>query len=138
MGNNLPVKSKDEFVAEAEVMDLSPIKNHQFLVAVATGPEDSVKFLCSTVHGPYNFVEMLQEVGDMWKEHQHHARVVILDKDAKNKVKILDANTIDYIELRYVDLITEEMLEGAFDADVEFTCQAGFLSEEESSDPRHK
>ena len=134
--SNLPVK-KENFLAEVEVMDLAPIKGGNFLVAVSTGNPDSVKFLCSTVHGPYTFVEMLQEVGDMWMNHQHHAKVVLLDKDPAKRVRMLDGNTVDYIECHYTDIITEEMLGGAFD-DKEFTCQAGLTEEEESTDPRHK
>lgn len=135
--SNLPVK-KENFLAEIEVMDLSEIKREKFLVAVSTGDPDSVKFLSSTVHGPYDYVEMLQEVGDMWLNEQHHAKVVILDKNVKNEVKMLDGNTVDYIELNYTDLITEEMLGGAFDGDKEFTCRAGITSESDTPDPRRK
>lgn len=133
MTDDLPVK-KDNFLAEVESMDLSKIKEEKFLVAVSTGKPEGVKFLSSTVHGPYDFTEMLQEVGTMWNDFQHHARVVVLDKNPKNKVKTLDENTLDYIECHYNDIITEEMLNGMFDK--EFTCQAGFNIEEESSDPR--
>ena len=135
MNSDLPVK-KDNFLAEAEVMDLSKIKNETFAVAVSTGAPDSVKYLCTTLHGPYGFVEMLQEVGDMWVNHQHHAKVILMSKKQNEKIKFLDTNTVDYIECHYSDLIVEEMLGGAFDK--EFTCQAGLTVEEESSDPRHK
>src|ERR1035437_7364351 len=134
MNKDLPVK-KDNFLAEVEVMDLSKIKEEQFLVAVATGSPDSVKFLFSTIHGPYDFTEMVQEVGDMWNTHQHHAKVIICGKDVFKAVNMLDENTIDYIECHHVDIITEAMLGGAFDDD-KFTCQAGILTEEESTDPR--
>lgn len=135
--SNLPVKT-DNFLAEAEVMDLSKLKDKVFLVAVGTSTPDSVKFLCSTAHGPYTYVEMLQEVGDMWHNHQHHAKVVILSKNQNEKVAILDGNTVDYVELNYTDLIVEEMLGGMFDAEPkEFTCQAGIVTEEVSTDPRH-
>jgi len=136
--NELPVKTTDNFLAEAEVMDLGPIKDKAFMVAVATGAPEGIKFLCSTVHGPYTFVEMLQEVGDMWMVHQHHAKVIVLGKDAKKKIETLDPNTVDYIELNYADIITEEMLAGAFDTPKEYTCRAGLMVEEESSDPRHQ
>jgi len=135
MNEDLPVK-KDNFLAEVEVMDLSGIKNEQFLVAVATGNPESVKFLCSTVHGPYDFTTMVQEVGDMWNTHQHHAKVIFCEKDPFKQVKMLDANTVDYIECHATDIITEAMLGGVFD-DKEFTCRAGVMTEEESSDPRH-
>lgn len=132
MTQELPVK-KENFLAEVETMDLSKIKNHKFLVAVSTGPRDGVKLLASTIHGPYDYSEMLQEVGTMWNDHQHHARVLILDKEAKNKVQSLDENTTDYIECHYNDLIMDEMIAN-FDKD--FTCQAGIFVETESTDPR--
>lgn len=135
--NDLPVK-KENFLAEAETMDLSEIKKEKFLVAISTGAPDGVKFLCSSVHGPYDYAEMLQEVGSMWQDHQHHAKVIMCDKDAKKQVRLLDGNTVDYIELNYADLITEEMLQGAFDDEKQYTCRAGIVSGEESSDPRHK
>lgn len=129
----LPLASKENFLAEVEVMDLSDIKAEQFLVAVGTGDPKKVKFLCSTVHGPFNFVEMLQEVGDMWHAHQHHAKVVVLNKNSAEAVKMLDPNTIDYIECHYTDLITEEMLGGAFDK--KYTCKVALSQGDE--DPRH-
>lgn len=135
MNSDLPVK-KENFLAEAEVMDLSKIKDKVFLVTISTGAPDDFKFLCSSVHGPYNFTEMLQEVGEMWQVHQHHAKVILLSKKQDERVQLLDANTVDYIECHYSDIIVEEMLGGAFDK--EFTCQAGLLQEEESTDPRHK
>lgn len=116
-----------EFLAEVEVMDLTPIKDKTYMVAVGTGDPNKVKFLCSTVHGPYNFTEMCQEVGEMWTQHQHHAKVVILEKDSKKKVLLLDANTIDYIECHYVDIIMEETLAGF--EEKEFTCVAGTIEE---------
>lgn len=116
-----------EFLAEAEVMDLSPIKGKTYMVAVGTGDPNKVKFLCSTVHGPYNFTEMCQEVGDMWLQHQHHAKVVILEKDPKQKVLLLDANTIDYIEAHYIDIIMEDTL-SAFE-EKEYTCVAGTVED---------
>lgn len=118
-----------EFLAEAEVMDLSPIKGKTYAVTVGTGDPNKVKFLCSTIHGPYDFVEMCQEVGEMWVQHQHHAKVIIMEKDPKAKVLLLDGNTIDYIEAHYVDIIMEETL-SAFE-DKEFTCQAGTIQEPE-------
>jgi hypothetical protein len=135
---DLTVKKRDEFLAEVETMDLSPIKDNKFLVSIATGDPEGVKFLCSTVRGPYEFTEMVQEVGDMWNTHQHHAKVIICEKDPNKRVKMLDANTVDYIECHATDIITEEMLAGAFDAEKEFTCQAGLIEEEKDNDPRHK
>jgi len=136
MKEDLPVK-KDNFLAEAETMDLSEIKNETFMVAVSRGDPDDVKYICSTIHGPYDFTTMVQEVGDMWNTHQHHAKVIICEKDPNKQIQMLDGNTIDYIECHATDIITEAMLEGAFD-EKEFTCKAGIVSEEESTDPRHQ
>jgi hypothetical protein len=135
MSQELPVK-KDNFLAEVETMDLSKIKDEQFLVAIGTGDPNGVKFLCSTVHGPYAFVEMVQEVGDMWNTHQHHAKVIICNKDVNKAVRMLDENTIDYIECHHADIITDAMLGGMFDIDKQFTCQVGLVDEEKSVDPR--
>lgn len=117
-----------EFLAEAEVMDLAPIKGKTYVIAVGTGDPNKVKFLCSTIHGPYDFTEMCQEVGEMWVQHQHHAKVIIMEKDPKKKVLLLDANTVDYIEAHYVDIIMEETL-SSFE-DKEFTCVAGTIEDE--------
>jgi hypothetical protein len=137
MKEELPVK-KDNFLAEVEMMDLSAIKDKSFLVAVACGDPKGVKFLCSTIHGPYDFTTMVQEVGDMWNTHQHHAKVILCEANPEKQVVMLDENTVDYIECHATDIITEAMFGGAFDDDKEFTCRAGLLTEEESSDPRHK
>lgn len=133
MNKDLPVK-KDNFLAEIEVMDLSTIKDKEFLVAVATGDPNGVKFLCSTIHGPYDFTTMVQEVGDMWNTHQHHAKIIICEKDQTKPVKMLDGNTVDYIECHSTDIITEAMLGGIFDGDKEFTCRAGLVTDEDTSD----
>jgi hypothetical protein len=119
-------------LAETEVMDLTPIRGGSFCVAVSTGQPDAVKYLCTTLHGPYNFLEMCQEVGDMWLTHQHHAKVVVLDKDAKKKVKVLDDNTVDYIEAHYIDIMIEETL-AAIPDDRVFTCEATVVEEPEAT-----
>lgn len=116
-----------EFLAEIECMDLSPIKDKVFIVSVSRGQPDQVKFLCTQVHGPYNFSEMCQEVGDMWTTQQHHAKVVVLDKDVRNKVLVLSDNTVDYIECHYNDIILEEALTGY--EDKEYTCVATTVAE---------
>jgi hypothetical protein len=36
-----------EFLAEIEVMDLTPIKGKTYMVAVGTGDPNKIKFLCS-------------------------------------------------------------------------------------------
>lgn len=137
MSDVMTEESKGNFLAEVEVMDLSPIREKVFMVAVGTGAPDKVKFLCSTLHGPFNFTEMVQEVGEMWVNHQHHAKVIVPSKDSSKPVEILNENTIDYIECHHTDIITEEMLGGAFDPKP-FTCQAGTSNDADVPDPRHK
>ena len=122
------VQQEREFLAEAETMDLSPIREYSFGVAVATGDPNGVKFLCSTIHGPYSMAEMAQEVGDMWLKHQHHAKVIILDKNINGAVRFLDENTVDYIECHYNDIILEETLASAPEDKV-YTCAAGTVEE---------
>lgn len=126
-------EEQKEFLAEVEVMDLAPLRDKTYMVAVATGLGHQLKYLMTTPHGPYNFTEMCQEVGNMWEQHQHHAKVIILEKDPKAKVYMLDENTVDYIECHHTDIIMEETL-AAFE-DKEFTCTAGTISE---PDPEEK
>lgn len=125
-------EEQKEFLAEAEVMNLAPIKGKTYAVVVGTGDPNKVKFLCTTLHGPYDFTEMCQEVGEMWVQHQHHAKVIIMEKDPMKRVLVLDANTIDYIEAHYVDIIMEETL--ATFEEKEYTCVAGTV-EDASVDP---
>ena len=127
----MPSEAEDkEFLAESEVMDLAPVRGGSFCVAVATGAPNGVKYLCTTLHGPYDFAEMAQEVGEMWVTHQHHAKVIRLDKDPKKRVQFLDENTVDYIEAHYVDIIMEETLAG-IPEDRQYTCEAGIVEEPE-------
>lgn len=131
----LPVKTGDDFIGELEVMDLSALKDQTFLVAVSQGDRNKGRFLSTTVRGPYSFVEMVEEVGTMWQQHQHHAKVVICTKKRTSAIKTLDENTSDYIEAHYSDIIIESMLDGAFDEDKEFTCRAGIVEGDLSDEP---
>ena len=135
---DLPVKETENFLADAEVMELSELKDKLFIVAVSQGDRNRCKFLSSTVHGPYTFYEMCEEVGTTWANFQHHSKVTILSKDSKRTPKFLDENTVDFIEAKYIDIITEGMLDGIFDADKEYTCKAGILEADSSDDPRSK
>jgi hypothetical protein len=125
---NLPVKAGDDFVGELETMDLTELKDKQYFVAVSQGDRSDVKFVCSTLRGVFTFEEMCEAVGGMWKEHQHHAKVIVAQKDLSAKPIYLDENTVDYIEAHFQDIITESMLEGVFDEDKEYTCRAGVLT----------
>lgn len=132
---NLPVKQGEDFVGELETMDLTELKDKQYLVAVNQGERSAVKFVCSTIRGPYTFEEMCESVGTMWKEHQHHAKAIVLQKDPSAKPIYLDENTIDYIEAHFQDIITESMLNGVFDEDKDYTCRAGIVIGEGDDNP---
>jgi hypothetical protein len=126
--SNLPVKSGEDFVGELEVMDLSELKGKQYMVAISSGDPNGPKFVCSSIRGPFSFEEMCEAVGIMWREHQHHAKVMVCQKDMTKAPTYLDGNTVDYIEAKFDDIITESMLEGVFDDIKDYTCRAG-LSE---------
>jgi hypothetical protein len=81
------------------------------------------------------FEEMCESVGVMWKEHQHHAKVIVCQKDPSAAPKYLDGNTIDYIEANFDDIITESMLGGIFNAEKEFTCRAGVIEGSNEDNP---
>lgn len=125
--------SDSNFIAEIETMDLSPLKDKTFLVAVSTGDRNKGRFLCNTVKGPYDFLSMVQAVYDMHKNHWHHAKAIILDTDADARVKYLDAGTIDYIEAKAPDIIFDETLGKEILGD--FTCRAGIIEHEQESIP---
>jgi len=130
----LPVKQGDDFIGEFEVMNLDVLKDKVFGVSVSTGDRNKAKFLSTCLRGPYNFTEMVEEVGAMWRNEQHHAKVIVLEKDRTKPVKFLDENTTDYIEAHYVDIITEAMLDGIFD-EKEYTCRAGLIEDSMEDDP---
>jgi hypothetical protein len=132
---NLPVKTGDDFIGELEVMDLTELKDKQFLVAVSSHDRNGPKFVCSSIRGPFTFEEMCEAVGVTWQEHQHHCKVIILQKDFKAKSLHLDENTIDYIEAHFQDIITESMLDGVFDEVKDYTCRAGVVQDDGSENP---
>ena len=134
----LLVKKGDDFIGEFEVMDLNPIKQESFFIGVSSGDPEKGKMLSTTIKGPFDFYEMIEEVGVMYKEHQHHAAVYIANKERNKKNKHLDKNTIDYIEANFESLVTDGLLEGAFDEDkdVDYTCTVGINEADPEDDPR--
>ena len=129
----LPVTQDENFVGELEVMDLSKLIDLTFIVGVSSGDRNKCKVLSSTIHGPFNFYEMCEEVGRTWQEHQHHIKPIILDKDSKKTPKFLDAGTVDYIEAHYFDIITAGML--LTENNEEFTCVAGITEADDYDNP---
>lgn len=117
--------SAENFIADFEAMDLRPLYNLQFLVGVNKEDLNNVKLLASTIRGPYNFEEMVEEVGNMWRKHMHHAKVLVLVKDRKAKMPHLDGGTINFIESRFEDIITNYILNQELFGEDEITCVAG-------------
>jgi hypothetical protein len=109
------------FVPHVESMDLRSLYDKLFIVAVSTGAREDGRLLAKTIHGPYDFDEMVGEVGRMWTEEQNNAKVYILEKDRNVKPKWLDANTIDYIQLKSADIVLDRLL----CREQDYTCQAG-------------
>jgi hypothetical protein len=126
--------STDNFFADGEKMDLGELFDLQFMVAVSTGHRDDGLFLCKTVHGVYNFDEMISEVSAMWSERTENAKVIILNKDSKTKVKYLDAKTIEYIQLKVADICMDRILGG----DTSYTCKAAVIEDQADCEPPTK
>lgn len=120
--------SSNGFIPQIENMDLSKLKDKTFAVSISTGNRDDRLCLITYLRGPFDFVEMVQFVSDLWSELQH-AKVYVLKKDIKSKLEWLDAKTIDYIIERHADIIMEEVL---FSSDKPYTCEAGLIESEET------
>lgn len=134
IATDLPVKEDDDFIAEFETMSLENLKDKTFLVAVNRSDRNGPKFVCSSLYGPYDFYEMVEQVGCMWRNHQHHAKVIICSKDPSKAQERLDQNTTDYIECHYDKIVVEGLLEGVFDK--EYTCKANIIDHTDEEDPR--
>ncbi len=134
--NDLPVGNPETFLGECEVMDLSAIKDKHFMVAINSGDRVGGKFICETIYGPYDFMEMCDEVSLMWRDSLHHAKVYVCSKDKDLPPQWLDECTCDYIEANHSAIVTEAFLGGAFDPP-EYTCRAG-LRDAADEDPRRQ
>jgi hypothetical protein len=114
-----PITQDEDFCAELVdgVMDFSSINKEQFIVAVNTGDRNKQLLLASTIRGPFDFFEMVENVGKMWENEQHHAKVYILTKDYTKVPAFLDGGTIDYIEANYEDIIFSGIIEAELTED---------------------
>jgi len=132
---DLPVKEGDDFIAEFETMNLDSLRDKQFMVAVSNGKRNGPTFICSSLYGPYDFYEMVEQVGCMWRNHQHHAKVIVCSKDPSKPQERLDENTTDYIECHYDKIVVEGLIAGAFE-DKQYTCKANVIDYTDEEDPR--
>ena len=125
----VPVTQDPGYCAELDgrTMDFSSLMGKQFIVAVHTGDRNKCKLLASTIRGPYDFYEMVEAAGYMYAKEQHHAKVIVLERDATKPTTFLDEGTIDYIEANWQDILTTGLLEDALLLDDEDTIQAGSI-----------
>lgn len=116
-----PITQSEDFCAELMdgTMDFTKVQtdeegvDRQFLVAVNTGPRDKPTLLASTMRGPFDFYEMVESVGCMWENEQHHAMVYVLTTDFDKSSSFLDEGTIDYLEARWEDIVSTGIFEAA-------------------------
>jgi hypothetical protein len=127
-------ENNDYIGGEFEEMDLTDLEDEVFLVACNTGDLDKPKFIPESICGPFDFYEMCETVGNWWIDQQIHAKAMIPSKTMGEPPKVLDPNTIDYIEARFEDILAEGLLSGRLLEDKEFTCKAGFIDIEEDEE----
>lgn len=127
-----PITQDDDYCPELDgrKMNFEKLRGQQYLVAVNTGPRNKPKLLASTMRGPFAFDEMVEAVGKMYQEHQHHAKVYSLEKSFDKAIQFLDEGTIDYIEANWEDILFEESFEQAVFGEDEDVIQAGAIETE--------
>ena len=127
--NELPIGDPETFLGEFEEMDLSELVDDTsaFMVAQQTGEPKSPRYVPSTIRGPYTFYEMVEEVGQMWENEQVHAKVIYCERDRDLPLRWLDECTIDFIEARWQEILTEGFLSGSVEK--EYDVRAGILTE---------
>lgn len=117
-------------IMDFENMDLTKLRDKLFIVAVSSGDRNKCKLLASTIHGPYKFAEMAEQVGLMWETQQHHAKVTVLDPDPNKRTQFLDEETTDYIEAKWHDILVDDILLGDGE-DIDYTCEASIIEDDE-------
>ena len=118
--STLPTGDPENFIGELENMDLSELHENTFLVAVEGGKG----IMPSTVSGPFNFLDMVDVVGDTFSKTGLNCVVFESKTDPFAKAQTLDTCTIDFIQANYENIIMDSFLNPDFSE--EFTCKAGF------------
>ena len=131
MSNNKDLLPGDPetFLGELHEMDLSALASETFFVAMNTGDRSKGKFICSTLCGPYSFYEMVEETAMLWQNEQVHAKVIMIPCHREKPLRWLDECTVDFIEARWEDIITEGLIGGVFDKEYDY--KAGIISDDE-------
>lgn len=119
--------SEDIFVGELEEMDLKALHDQIFMVAINTGSRDEPKFIPESICGPLSFYEMVETVGNLYRQEMLHAKVLIPSKNFGTPPKVLNENTVDFIEARFMDIIADGLLGGEIFNEKQYTCEAGFI-----------
>lgn len=135
--NDLPYPNPENFIGAFERMDLSELRDKQFLVSINSGDPSSPDFICRAVRGPYSLGEMAEEVGYMWTTHAHHAHVTVLNRKRDAKAQWLSPEVIDYIEQNYEDIVMDEFLISINETpNREYTCRAKILDSTSQPEPK--
>jgi hypothetical protein len=132
MSEELATGNPETFLGELENMNLDELRDKTFVVAISTGSRDKCNFICNTMRGPFDFYEMVENMGRIYQEQQLHGKAAILSDDFDTGFKFLDECTSDYIEAKYEQIVMEGLLGGDFDTD--YTYKAGIIEETEESD----
>lgn len=130
---DLPITQQDDFIADfhAGKMDLTVLKDKTFIVSVNTSNRNNCKLLASTIKGPFDFFEMVENVGCMIEREKHHANVTILNKE-EGLTKFLDSGTVDYIEAHWKNIISDGLLDTFL---TDYTLEPGIISDNEMENP---
>lgn len=127
----LPKGNPTTFVGEFENMDLSELRDQEFMVAINSGRRESHMFVQNTIRGPLTFIEMVERVGKIFRDQQLHAFVMLTQKDDTKELEWLDECTVDFIEAKTDEIITAEWIGGSLDEESPYTCQAGVTNVKE-------
>jgi hypothetical protein len=112
-----------------ENMDLTELKDKQFLISILTSKQDDVPYVSSLIKGPFSFYEMAEVCGDIWENKNRHPFVIIASKEFSEKIQYLDEDTIDYLESRWKDIVVDGFIEDILQTD--YTCKAGVTTYEQ-------
>lgn len=129
-------EENNDFIGEFEEMDLTELFDKQFMVAISEGDRNKHMFMPSSLCGPFDFFEMVETVANVWIDKQLHAKAIITKKKFGNRPKVLNENTIDYIEAKHQDILMEGLITG--DIVKDYTCKAGFTTDLEPQDDNKK
>ena len=123
-------EADEYFCGEFEEMNLTTLHDKIFMVAISTGDRNKSMYIPESISGPFNFYEMVEAVANCYVDQQLHAKALITSKTFGVKPEVLNENTIDFIEARHMDIISDGLLDGGVLNSEEYTCSAGFVIEE--------